>query len=236
MKQLSISLILFLVILSCSNDLEEYFISESELTAYQKGLKAYFFEIALGFENGSATLATRKWKEEMKIFVGGNPTPEILDELERVRLELNNLVTDGFSISIVEDSTASNFYAFFGSPQAFAKIFPKSANAVQNNLGTFYVDYENHYINSGRMFIDMSRNKNLTFQKHFTREELTQSLGLGQDSPRFMTSIFQSRPSSTTEFSKLDRDVISLLYHPEMKVGLSTETLNFTINKILVNQ
>ena len=52
-------------------------------------------------------------------------------------------------------------------------------------------------------------------------EELTQSLGLGKDSEKYPNSIFQSSWTQTTEYLPIDRELIRLLYHPEMKIGLN---------------
>ena len=60
----------FIVILisACSEDEPE----RKGLTAYDESVIEYFNEIALGFEFGGASEVTRKWKNDMKIFVGGN--------------------------------------------------------------------------------------------------------------------------------------------------------------------
>ena len=68
------------------------------------------------------------------------------------------------------------------------------------------------------MYVDIFR-ADLPGQKHLLREELTQSLGLGNDSPQYIESIFQSAWTTTTSYSMLDKDVIRLLYHPEMNIG-----------------
>lgn len=50
-------------------------------------------------------------------------------------------------------------------------------------------------------------------QKHLLREELTQSLGLFNDSPKYRESIFYDGWTTTTEYSDLDREPIQMLYN-----------------------
>ena len=71
---LKISRICIIVILisACSEDEPE----RNGLTAYDESVIEYFNEIALGFEFGSASEVTRKWKNDMKIFVGGTKTTD----------------------------------------------------------------------------------------------------------------------------------------------------------------
>lgn len=59
-------------------------------------------------------------------------------------------------------------------------------------------------------------------QRHVLREEVTQSLGLGQDSDRYEDSIFRNSPSLVTEFSSIDREIIALLYDPGLKSGFTS--------------
>ena len=51
------------------------------LTSHDLNVIEYFCEIALGLEFGGASEVTRKWNSEMRIFVGGDTTAALLDEL-----------------------------------------------------------------------------------------------------------------------------------------------------------
>lgn len=55
------------------------------------------------------------------------------------------------------------------------------------------------------------------FRNHFIREELTQSLGLMNDSPRFPDSIFFSGPGTNDYYLPLDQQIIAMLYQEEIK-------------------
>ena len=209
---------------------------EPELTAYEQQVIEYFKAIALGFEFGSASKITRKWESEMKIFIGGKPTEELLSELEKIRTEINELATDGFKISIAGDSLASNYYLFLGNAPSYVAIYPSLENLVSSNWGLFTVFWEaGSILNSGHMYVDIER-ANLQEQKHLLREELTQSLGLAMDSPQYQESIFQSAWTTTTAYAPIDRDLIRLLYHPDMQRDLNAEQVEQLLQTILLSE
>ena len=107
-RALIISLTLFFS--SCISD-DDLII---ELSEYDLDVISYFKEIALGLEFGSSIELTRKWCSEMKIFIGGDTNPNLLNELNKIIGEIEDLSTDDFSIEIVSDSAKSNYYLYFG--------------------------------------------------------------------------------------------------------------------------
>ena len=236
---LFLTLAILVFISSCSKDDENVLTAPEpgpELSDYELSVIDYFKDIALGFEFGNASKITRKWTSEMKIFVGGEPTSELLSELEKIKNEINNLATDGFTINIVNDSTLSNFYIFLGSGNDYADIFPSQSNLVASNWGLFSVSWNsNNQLNSGKMYVDTKR-ANPTEQKHLLREELTQSLGLAKDSPRYIESIFQSAWTRTNEYAPIDKDLIRLLYHPSMSAGLNANQAEVVLKGILTDE
>jgi hypothetical protein len=231
---LKISRVCIIVILisACSEGEPE----RNGLTAYDESVIEYFNEIALGFEFGSASEVTRKWKKEMKIFVGGTKTQIMTDELQRVIQEINALATDGFSASVVTDSLESNFYIFLGSGGDYAKKFPSVLNLVLSNWGLFNVYFDaSNIIYGGIMYVDIDRASNVE-EKHLLREELTQSLGLAKDSNRYPDSIFQANWTSTTEYSNVDKALVRLLYHPSMQIGLDRVQSAELLKEIILNE
>lgn len=204
------------------------------LTAYQQEVIRYFKDIALGFEFGNATRITRKWTSDLRVYVGGEANETLIDELERIKNEINELTSDDFSISIVNDSLQSNYYVFLGSADDYAAIYPSQANLVGSNWGLFSIFWNaNNVLFNGHMYVDTER-ANVEEQKHLLREEFTQSLGLARDSNLYSGSIFQSAWTSTTEYLPIDRDVIRLLYHPQMQVGLDSSQVESVLETILL--
>jgi hypothetical protein len=231
-KKLLYLLAISVFIASCSKEDESI---SPRLTAYNESVVSYFEEIALGFEFGNASEITRRWEGNMKIFIGGQPTPELLTETNRIVDEINGLCTTGFEIELVSDSLQSNFYIYFGSGDSYARIFPSLSDLIFSNLGLFSVFWDgSNVLSRGYMYVDVYR-ANFTEQKHLLREELTQSLGLAKDSYLYPESIFQqSFTTKTTEYAPIDRDLIRLLYHPEMKIGLGRDQVDHLLRDILL--
>ena len=231
------SLFIVILISSCSKDdddddiLPEFILSEYEIAVID-----YFKDIALGFEFGNTSNITRKWNSEMKVFIGGEPSFELLAEFEKIRTEINELKTDGFNVTVVDDSLQSNYYIFFGSGTKYAEMFPDEANLVNSNWGLFYLLWngQNQFY-SGHMYVDIIRANSIE-QKHLLREEFTQSLGFARDSQLYMESIFQSDWTTTIEYAPIDQDLIRLLYHPEMSVGLNELEVDNALREILSSE
>lgn len=232
-KYLLYFLTISIIISSCSKDDETI----SPLNEYNLSVVSYFKEIALGFEFGNASDVTRRWTSKMKIFVGGNPTSELLLELDKILGEINDLSTTEFMIELVSDTLQSNFYIYFGSGDSYASIFPAQSSLIAENYGLFYIGYNgSNEFYTGFMYVDIIR-ANHTLQRHLLREELTQSLGLAKDSPKYSQSIFQeSGKTRTTEYAQIDRDLIRLLYHPEMEVDLNENQVDVVLTGILLTE
>jgi len=60
-------------------------------------------------------------------------------------------------------------------------------------------------------------------RSHLIREELTQSLGIMNDSYSFEDSIFYQGWTDTINYLPIDRTIISLLYDPRLKSGMTQE-------------
>ncbi|MEK9604457.1 MAG: DUF2927 domain-containing protein [Flavobacteriaceae bacterium] len=226
---------IFILISSCSKD-DDDIIPESELSKYEIDVINYFKDIALGFEFGNASNITRKWSSEMKVFIGGEPNSELMAEFEKISSEINELATDGFKVTVAKDSIQSNYYIFLGSGNEYAEMFPNESNLVNSNWGLFHVLWNGqNQLYSGHMYVDIMRANSIE-QKHLLREEFTQSLGLAKDSPLYLESIFQSKWTTTIEYAFIDRDMIRLLYHPEVSIGLNESQVDGVLRQILIKE
>lgn len=223
--------ILFVFLLSsCSKEND---VLPLGLSSFQEETIEYFKEIALGFEFGNSTEITRRWETEMKIYVGGELKPVLMDELKNIIEEINKLSGSGFSIAL-SDSVSSNYYLFLGSGAEYGRLFPSSLSQINTNYGLFNISWDaNSNIYKGRMYVDIFKTSEQT-QRHLTREELTQSLGLGKDSYKYRESIFQQDWTLVTAYAKIDKELIRLLYHPSLKSGLDATQVEKVLKEILV--
>ena len=68
--------------------------------------------------------------------------------------------------------------------------------------------------NKSYLYVNMVRTGNDTqAQRSILREELTQSLGLYNDSWKYPNSIFYQGGNDVTEYSDLDKEIIQMLYN-----------------------
>ena len=224
--------LILLIFLSCSDDGEV----NIELDEYDIEVISYFKEIALGFEFGTSSEITRKWCSDLKIFIGGDISNDLNVELNNIVNEISSLVTDNFSLQIVNDSSQSNFYIFYGSGYGYSKIFPSQANYVDSNWGLFSVRWNaSNCLTRGNMYVDIYRANTIEL-RHLLREELTQSLGLAKDSFKYPNSIFQSSWTQTLNYMEIDKDLIRLLYHPNMSTGLNATAVEDVLRNILLSE
>ncbi len=173
----------------------------------------YFNEIALSSEySDSDKGVVCKWKKDVNIYVIDKDNSGVLyNELKKVVGELNNII-EPININIVEDKSESNFIVCFGSANDFLNITPEAASNVEDNWGLFSVNSGTE-IFKGTMYVDIYRCKSINGQKHLLREELTQALGLFNDSYKYKNSIFQQKWTETTEYAPIDIKLIEMLYN-----------------------
>jgi len=150
-----------------------------------------------------------KWTKDMKIYVDKTDENYLVDELNRIVNDLNLLI-DPIQIKVVNSKDQANYFIYFG----YYKDFEKKYNVVNSNLlesnWGFFEIYPN---NTGIMYVDVIRTKEIEAQKHLLREELTQSLGLLNDSWKYPQSIFYQGWTTTTEYSSIDKEIIKMLYN-----------------------
>ena len=209
--------------------------SDRNLTINQQAAIQYFKDIALGFEFGNSSEVTRKWAYDVRIFVAGEPSQVLLNELEDVLSDLNNLIPDTeIQLSLTDESADSNMLLFFGEGEDFVQLDSRAANQVDSNFGLFFVRFNPlNYITSASVFVDTVRATEIQ-QRHLLREELTQALGMAKDSSLLPDSIFQQSFSTVvTEYNKFDEAVIRMLYHPNMRTGLNAAGVDPILREIV---
>jgi len=234
MKKLYQLVIVSLVLLSCNNQEKGYIL----ISEYDKQILEYFPAVTLGFDNSTIEAVTRKWAEEMKVYMYGNVSSSNLLELENVRDEINQLASDGFSISIVQDSTQANFFLFLGSSEEYVQRIPFFADLINGFTSYYYLNWNtSNQIRLSWCFVDVTR-LDIIQQNFYIRSVITRSLGFTRFSYLHYESIFSDSPWNGTDgYADIDRDLIRLMYHPDMKTGLSEgDSLNTVLLTILMNE
>lgn len=205
----------FIILLwvSCTNNEQHEYQAED--------ISEYFNEIALGYEYGGSSPVVRKWTVPMRIYIENGSKPRLRRTLKRTISEINELVSDGFHMELVNEPEQANCTIFFGSNKLFLRYHPKVHIGV--NKAVFNVWWENNCIYKARIFINTSYTTRRQ-QKSLIVEEITQVLGLGKDSDKYPGSIFYETENDggySTSFSPIDKALIRTLYHQEMKPGFT---------------
>lgn len=176
-------------------------------------VKSYYKKIAYGNEfNIKDTLGSVKWNRDVKIFVLGQPKRELSKELNKIVLELNNLI-DPINIEVVEDRSLANVLVLFGSKQDFINLDKSVEGYVDDNEGLFSVNHKGKDIYFADMYVNTQGDLTIKEMKHLLREELTQLLGLFNDSYMYKKSIFYQGWTDTTEYAEIDKELIKMLYN-----------------------
>lgn len=188
----------------------------------------YFYEIAFGQEYGTGADRILKFTQEVKVKVFGSPNEEDIANLRRVIDDLNDII-DEPRITITESSDA-NVQIYFVRTSEIGSYVP---GYVPGNWGFFHYDWNSNY-ELYRAYIGVSTNDPLQSERnHLIREELTQSLGMAQDSCQYPDSIFFCRwytSSYIQTFSELDVYVIEMLYSDEINSGMTKSEVEVVLN------
>jgi len=167
----------------------------------------YFNEIVFNTEFNGKKENAFKWNKNMKIYVEGEKIDYLMVELNDIVSELNNIINT-IEIEIVKNPKDANMFIYLGSSDGFANYCPNlDRSLLTNNWGLFSVGSVKGY-----MYVDINR-ANEVEQKHILREELTQSLGLPNDSYDYPESIFYQGWTTTTEYAPIDVELIEMLYN-----------------------
>ncbi|HAS40970.1 MAG TPA: hypothetical protein DCS93_10840 [Microscillaceae bacterium] len=199
---------------------------------YSPQVKNYFKEIAIGSEYGRGKKIV-KWTRDMKIFVMGDKIPEMEQELDKIIKELNQLVRP-IRIQRVYNKSQANFYVFFGTVgQYLKKVESNAGRYARRNLAMFYVYYGRQgTVTKGSMYVDTYTMKAKNTRKHLLREELTQALGLMNDSYKYPSSVFYQKFSRSTRYTKIDKQIIRLLYSNQIKPGMSRQQVEQALRNL----
>ena len=190
----------------------------------------YFLEVALGaeFSQSSSAAKIRKWQGDVRIQYFGSPTSEDLTTLSSVVSEVNELTNGGVHLKLVNSNP--NITIHFAPQSQFSRLEP---NYQPGNFGYAWTQWdENNRIYNANVLITTTKVTQKE-RSHLIREELTQSLGLTQDSFKYADSVFYQPWTDVTQYSAIDRSLIRMLYDPQISSGMNQAQV---INVLKVHQ
>jgi len=212
MKSIIIAFTFLLIGCSVKENIKQY--SQEEID--------YFIEIALGAEFGDNVSVIKKWNDNIRIKIVGKPTDADMQTIDDIVSDLNELLS-GIKVNLVDKR--GNITITFSPESAFATI---DSNYVPTNYGFFWaLWHDDNYVIYDANILVSSAGVTQDERSHLIREELTQSLGLMNDSNKYEDSIFYQKWTDVTQYSDIDKAVIQLLYLKKIKTGMTREqTIN----------
>lgn len=231
------ALFIMIAFLSCSKTItmveeEKTALEESTETSMLSQTQRYFLDVALGQEFGSGNSNLKKWTQDISIFVEQSGQVELVEELDSIIHSINTL-SKSIQISLTTDKSKANYHIFLSNAETYAAFESNAARYIDGNYGLFWVYWgSNSIIYKGSMYVDIERTTELACQKHLLREELTQSLGLMNDSFEYPESIFQQDWTCTNSYSPEDEKLIQYILDPGLDANMTKEDV---INYFLEN-
>lgn len=193
--------------------------------SYTEEKGSYFKEIVFGSEYGSQNNRIVKFPSDIGIAVLGNPSLKDFDNLDKVIGDLNKLM-DSSKLFFVDDAQDADIRIYFVDTDELGYYIP---TYVPGNWGFFWYTYNSNYeLNQATIGISID-DPTQKEKNHLVREELTQSLGMAQDSCLYEESIFYclwQGETSPQKYSDTDEYIIKTLYSYEVESGMTKEDID----------
>lgn len=177
----------------------------------------FFYEVALKSEYGNNSQQIKKWTKSIKLKLSGDIQAEDHTIIEDIIAELHEILPENIRIKLVSSGENANLKII--SKEEIKRLTGKS------HLRGYVTIWPqtNGIITKSQILIGSFLNS--SSRKHVIREELTQSLGLLNDSYKEPKSIFYNGMSFTSQYAPIDIKSIALLYNPTVSPGMTKSQL-----------
>ena len=177
-------------------------------TKYSQETVEYFDEVAMGTEDGRRYDHITRYTTDVKIYMEGHQPQYIVDELNSIVSELNGIINT-VDVQVTNSKSDANMVISIGSLDKIKNEYPVFKNTIYQNANAGFsigMNYSNVFLNTNNI-------RSVQHAKHVLREELTQAMGLMNDSYKYPESVFYQGVSEVTEYAPIDRELIDILYN-----------------------
>ncbi|USD66294.1 DUF2927 domain-containing protein [Vibrio sp. SCSIO 43136] len=202
-------------------------------------IESSFFTIALHNEYDAHGKKIRKWDQPIKVFLDHRvPDQDLHTELARMHIEhLANL--SNHDISLVDTLDESNVHWVYTRQSEWEGVVEEVMGkpSVEHTrsalcMANFAVNSRGELVRANIVIpVDQARDHGKLLA--CVVEEMTQILGLPNDSDSVYPSVFNDR-SPEDLLSPLDGLLIKLLYHPSIKAGMTEAQARPLIKELLM--
>lgn len=208
-------------------------------------ITASFLDIALNSEYDSRTSKLRKWQKPIYFSIDDDSIDKRLHQ-KLVEHQLHHLADiTSLIISPATDSSTTNLQIIFTSESELLDTLKQtqlnmSRKQLQQVLfGTICLGHitvkSNFEIEHATVIIPIDRARSHGKLLSCVIEELSQTMGLINDSDSVFPSIFNDK-SFDTYLSGLDYILLSLLYHPTLKAGMDSNSVEKSVRQLLASK
>ena len=183
---------------------------------------SYFQEVCLDaeFENSGDSSLLQKWTEPIYYKILGQPTEADLDILCQFCEELNTI--HGFPGIYPVDENATqlaNLCIHFCTEEEFLNILGENFGGCDGGVTFFYDDNNRIYDATICCRTDLDQQ----VRNSVILEEIYNGLGPVQDTWLRQDSLIYAGYSTPQWMTQIDKVILQLLYHPDMKCGMNAE-------------
>ena len=183
----------------------------------QKQLINYFVETAMNSENGINLGRVIKWTKRVNVFISGSYNDSDLSLIKQLCYTLNGI--DGFpGIGITNSSSNADVLIMFAGRLQLSSLIRDFGLLDDGYCGLVWntsYSLRKAVIGINSTIINRSKRNSVIC------EEFLQAMGIPNDSNSYKNSIFYQTSDSLTWPSKLDWGVVSILYNPGVKPGMT---------------
>lgn len=203
-----------------------------------KFLLTAFQEVALKNEYASGGGYVRRWEQPVRVWIDHQVADRALHtELVSKHIEHLSEIT-GLSIILVQQRAKSNLQIMFTRQSAWAhqveSMFGSAAKGVVHGAVCMANIRENkqHEIVQAGIIIPVDQARMHGKLVSCVVEELTQVLGLPNDSERVYPSIFNDKTPDVL-LTGLDYLLLKMLYHPKLHSGMDSEQVSAQLQTVI---
>jgi hypothetical protein len=177
----------------------------------------YFVETAMNSERGVNLGRVLKWTKPVRVYIGGNSNDRDEELIRSLCATLNTI--DGFpGISVTGNSSNADIIILFAGRLQLASLISDFGLFDDGYCGLVWnPSYSLSKAVIGINSSIVSRSK----RNSVICEEFLQAMGIPNDSDWYKNSVFYQTSDSVTWPSKLDWGVVSVLYNPGIKPGMT---------------
>ena len=188
----------------------------------------YFEDIALHAEYGTNDNMVHKWGAPITVYVKGSPTWQDRQVLQDVFDRMN--AVNGFpGIFETSQEASANLVIEFAYDRDYRNITPSNINDSTDGFASCW--WQDSVIYKAKIGIRTSITQ--TERNSVIWEEMVQATGLQNDSYTYPESLFYQGYNEVQEPTTLDWLMFEVLYHPDIKAGMTPAECETLIGRIL---